>query len=125
VLGFEAVIWEPKKGEIQALPSFPGDLDTIASAINDKGQAVDGSGTCTTAFHAVLWQNGAVTDLGKPGRCDGNAAFYINNQGEVVGQSDVPGDTTHHASLLNNCAVLMAGGENVNETGLANAELYQ
>jgi hypothetical protein len=55
----------------------------------------------------------------------GNAAFYINNQGEVVGQSDVPGDTTHHASLLNNCAVLMAGGENVNETGLANAELYQ
>jgi probable HAF family extracellular repeat protein len=71
VLGFEAVIWEPKKGEIQALPSFPGDLDTIASAINDKGQAVDGSGTCTTAFHAVLWQNGAVTDLGKPGRCDG------------------------------------------------------
>jgi probable HAF family extracellular repeat protein len=29
----------------------------------------------------------------------GNVAFGINNKGQVVGQSDLPGDTVHHAFL--------------------------
>jgi probable HAF family extracellular repeat protein len=52
--------------------------------------------------HAVLWQNGAVTDLGNLGGTDGNVPFDINNQGQVVGFSDLPGDMTSHAFLWQN-----------------------
>jgi probable HAF family extracellular repeat protein len=47
----------------------------------------------------VLWQNGTPTDLGNLGGMFFNIAFDINNQGQVIGQSDLPGDTTHHAFL--------------------------
>ena len=43
------------------------------------------------------------TDLGnlggKTGQAGGNIAYDINNQGQVVGNSDLPGDTTFHAFL--------------------------
>ncbi len=98
------VLWE--NGEIQELPTFPGDPDGYALTINDNGQAVGGSGINFTCFgffnnsvHAVLWQNGTVTDLGNLGGTMNNLAFNINNQGQVVGESDLPGDTTTHAFL--------------------------
>jgi probable HAF family extracellular repeat protein len=60
------IIWQ--HGEIQQLPTFPGDPDGGANAINDRGQAVGFSGTCyggsTPGLHALLWQGGALTDLG-------------------------------------------------------------
>jgi probable HAF family extracellular repeat protein len=66
VTGFKPVIWED--GEIeQELPTLSGDPDGIALAINDRGQVIGVSGNCTTAFHAVLWQNDTVTDLGNLG----------------------------------------------------------
>ena len=52
--------------------------------------------------HALLWQDGKVTDLGNlggDGRFGGNHACAINNQGHVVGHSDLTGDTTFHAYL--------------------------
>ncbi|HEV2729388.1 MAG TPA: hypothetical protein VGV15_05100, partial [Terriglobales bacterium] len=53
VLQVEPVIWE--EGEIHQLPTFPGDPDGGANAINDRGQAVGFSGTCypsPTTSHA-------------------------------------------------------------------------
>jgi probable HAF family extracellular repeat protein len=97
VLQFKPVVWE--KGEVQELPTFSGDPDGNAQAINDKGQAAGFSGNCTTAFHALLWQNGTATDLGNLGGTMNNVPFDINNQGQVVGISDLPGDTTGHAFL--------------------------
>lgn len=94
---FKPVLW--KKGKIQELPTFAGDPDGAAVAINDSGQAVGSSGNCTTGFHALLWQNGTATDLGNLGGTMTNLAFNINNQGQVVGTSDLPGDTAHHAFL--------------------------
>jgi probable HAF family extracellular repeat protein len=111
VRDFEAVIWEPKEGEIQELPMLPGDAVAAALAINDKGQVVGTSGSCavpdflffsTSAFHAVLWQNGSVIDLGSFGGLVNNSALAINNAGQVVGMSDLPGDTTTHAFFLDN-----------------------
>ena len=70
---FEPVVYGPAAGQIQQLPNFPGDPDGAATAINDNGQMVGISGTCDvavgafTATHALLWQNGAVTDLGNLG----------------------------------------------------------
>jgi probable HAF family extracellular repeat protein len=104
VLDWEAVIWGPRVGEIHKLPPFPGDSVGAAWGINDNGQAVGGSGICAfpstlDIVHAVLWQEGSVTDLGSFGGVMNNFAFAINNRGEVVGESDLPGDATSHAFL--------------------------
>jgi probable HAF family extracellular repeat protein len=51
----------------------------------------------------LLWEKGKATDLGnlggKTGQAGGNIAYDINNQGDVVGDSDLRGDTTFHAFL--------------------------
>jgi len=111
VLQFKPVVW--KKGVVHNLPTFGGDPDGVAQQINDNGEVVGGSGTCATfntnlffnlvPVHALLWQNGKVTDLGnlggQTGQAGGNIALDVNNQGQVVGNSDLQGDTTFHAFL--------------------------
>jgi probable HAF family extracellular repeat protein len=103
VLDFEAVIWGPKPGQIQALPPFPGDSVGIAVEINDKGQVVGVSGGCApygqSIFHALLWQDGQPFDLGSLGGHNGTVPFVINNRGEVVGYSDLADEVTTHAFL--------------------------
>lgn len=111
VLQERPVIW--KNGEIHELPTFPGDPDGFAFGINDNGQAVGASGICATlnpdtlvyvlARHALLWDQGTVTDLGNLGGTGsfgpGNFAHDVNSQGQVVGASDLPGDATFHGFL--------------------------
>lgn len=98
VLENKPVIWE--KGNIQELPTIPGDPDGAAFGINDQGQAAGTTGNCTAGFHAVLWQkDGEVKDLGNFGGMMNNVAQNINDRGEVVGFSDLTGDTTSHAFL--------------------------
>jgi probable HAF family extracellular repeat protein len=111
VLHFKPVVWE--QGVIHGLPTVGGDPDGVAYNINDNGEVVGASGTCTTfnpnflnnllAVHALLWENGKATDLGdlggQTGQAGGNAAYGVNNRGEVVGSSDLAGDTTFHAFL--------------------------
>jgi probable HAF family extracellular repeat protein len=111
VLHFMPAVWE--KGVIHKLPTVGGDPDGVAQEINDNGQVVGGSGTCATfntnflynlvPVHALLWEKGKATDLGnlggKTGQAGGNIAYNINHQGQVVGNSDLPGDTTFHAFL--------------------------
>jgi probable HAF family extracellular repeat protein len=101
VLQIRPVLWE--KGQPQELPTFPGDSDGVATAINDKGQVVGNSGECATpGFHALLWQDGVATNLGNLGGTMGNVPQDINNQGQVVGFSGLPGNTTVHAFLWEN-----------------------
>src|SRR5262249_36008479 len=40
-----------------------------------------------TTFHAFLWQNGVMTDLGTLPGHSSSAAFGINGKGQIVGQS--------------------------------------
>ena len=112
---FEAVIWGPKRGEIRELRPLPGDSVAFAFWLNDNGQVVGTSGLCENTLptgvvsgpHAVLWEkDGSVHDLGNLGGtvntdlvAVGNRAIGINNQGEVVGGSTLPGNTTAHAFL--------------------------
>src|SRR5580704_11308460 len=111
VLHFKPVVWE--KGVIHKLPTVGGDQDGVAQQINDDGKVVGGSGTCATfnpnflynlvPVHALLWEKGKAIDLGnlggKTGQAGGNIAYDVNNQGQVVGNSDLAGDTTFHAFL--------------------------
>lgn len=106
VLQEKPVVW--KNGRITQLPTYGGDPDGFAIGINDQGEMAGASGTCSTLnvisgfyvspVHALLWQNsGTVTDLGSLGGKFGNQAHQINNRGQVVGSSDLAGDTVFHA----------------------------
>lgn len=66
------------------------ELHLFVNAINDAGQVVGGNwvaGT-PTPFHAFLWANGTITDLGTLGGLNSNA-FALNSAGQVVGGSAV------------------------------------
>jgi probable HAF family extracellular repeat protein len=95
----EPVIWD--KGVAQQLLTVSGDPDGFVNAINDRGQAVGGSGDCLSgpagALHAVLWQNGSPIDLGNLGGTLFSQGSNINEQGQVIGASDLPGDTNFWA----------------------------
>ena len=111
VLEEKPVIW--KNGQIEELDTFHGDPDGWAFGINDWGQVVGASGICSTlnqdtavyilSRHALLWEKGKLTDLGNLGGSGafgpGNIALELNNQGQVVGTSDLKGDTNFHAFL--------------------------
>ncbi len=110
---FKPVVWE--RGHIHELPTYPGDSVGIPVWINDKGQVVGGSGACApfnpasgfyyADLHALLWErDGSYRDLGNLGGAGGvgpvgNSAIGINNQGQVVGHSLLPDNTTFHAFL--------------------------
>jgi probable HAF family extracellular repeat protein len=101
------VIWH--NGRVYELPTIGGDPDGFALAINDRGQAAGGTGTCA-AFnvnsliaiqfaHAVLWDNGKAIDLGNLGGSSNNYAYGVNNRGDVAGSSDVANDQVFHGFL--------------------------
>src|SRR5580698_11629199 len=99
------VLWD--KGKAQALPTIAGDPDGVAYGINNQGQAVGYSGTCTAANYGVVWENGTATalpDLGDPGAI----AYAINSHGQIVGQA-VNSDGTPLAAIWQNNTVTSLG----------------
>jgi probable HAF family extracellular repeat protein len=110
VLQFKPVVWE--NGKVRELPTYPGDLNGIAFGINGNGDIAGASGECAAfnpaylvnlqPLHALLWQTGTVTDLGNlggTGHGSGIQAYAVNRQDQVVGYSDLPGDTAFHSFL--------------------------
>src|SRR5881628_2610035 len=106
VLQFRPAMWTlGPPDQFQDLPLIPGDTSGAATAINDNGQIVGISGICDqavgrhTARHAVLWENGGVTDLGNLGAQWWNTPTAINQRGDVVGFDGDPafveGDILH------------------------------
>jgi probable HAF family extracellular repeat protein len=99
LIQFKPVAWV--NGKIQELPTVGGDPDGLAFGVNDNGQIVGSTGSCTEyqangdltylfGQHAVLWQNGTAIDLGSLGGLapgGGNVAIHVNNWGQVVGES--------------------------------------
>ena len=103
VLQFRPVTWGPNANQPQELPLFPEDSSGAATAINNRGQIVGISGICDqavgrrTAKHALLWDNGKITNLGNLGAELWITPMAINQQGDIVGfgatdESDLNGD---------------------------------
>jgi probable HAF family extracellular repeat protein len=92
-------LWEDDAngGSVIDLGGIGGDqAPSSAEDINDQGQVVGWSYTSEGNWHALLWQNGAMTDLGVLGEPDDRfgspytLAHGINNAGQVVGEARVP-----------------------------------
>ena len=91
------VLWE--NGKPQALLPLGSDPDSVAFGINDQGETVGYSGTCTAANHAVVWENGTPTPLPDLGVQGFSLAWAINNQGQMVGEVLRPDGATDYAVL--------------------------
>ena len=98
VLQFRPAVWQlGPPDQIHDLPLIPGDTSGAATAINDDGQIVGISGICDqavgrhTAKHAVLWENGTVTDIYPDAPAPWwNTPTAINQHGDVVGFAGDP-----------------------------------
>jgi probable HAF family extracellular repeat protein len=106
VLQFRPAMWTLGPDQIHELPLIAGDSSGAATAINDNGQIVGISGICDqavgrrTAKHAVLWENGTVTDIYPNAAAPWwNTPTAINQRGDVVGFAGDPefveGDVLH------------------------------
>ena len=107
VLQFRPAMWTlGPPDQIHELPLIAGDTSGAATAINDNGQIVGISGICDqavgrhTAKHAVLWENGDVTDIYPDAPAPWwNTPTAINQRGDIVGFAGDPafveGDIVH------------------------------
>jgi probable HAF family extracellular repeat protein len=120
VLGFEAVLWDPDRNP-HPLPPLAGDPDSAATAINDEGDVAGISGICQNAVgdlsaeHMVLWRDGIPMNIGNLGGAGWNTPMAINDLGEVVGFSDLPGDQNGNAP--NSKAFVWTRGNGLRDLG--------
>jgi probable HAF family extracellular repeat protein len=71
-----------------------------AYKINDANQIVGDAGFADSTFHAALWQQGAISDLGTLGDDPCSGALDINSRGQIVGRSgDCDYSAISHAFL--------------------------
>jgi len=84
---FHAFLWQ--NGVMRDLGTLPGDVASLADAINSKGQVVGRSVDMDGNNRAFLWQNGVMTDLNTLIPAD-SPLFLIqandnNSRGQIVG----------------------------------------
>jgi probable HAF family extracellular repeat protein len=83
-------IWSKEKGAQKILP-LEGDTNSIAYAINNRGQVVGQSFGGPEGARAFVWENGKATDLNEIS--SGDVGMYlilaegINDRGDITGQS--------------------------------------
>ena len=120
------VLWQD--GTPQSLPLLSGYQEAAATAVNDSGVAAGiafnfnflESSDPNAAAHAVIFNNGSVTDLGVLPNNRTSMAIGINNSGWVVGfSSNAPPDITMHLA-----AVIYPPGSNYHAFVYADGKMY-
>lgn len=99
-LQFRAALWRlrPFDVEMTELPPLGDDATSAATAINIRGDVVGISGDCQDAVgsfsarHAVMWRDGAPTEIELFGGKSWNTPVDVNLFGEVVGFANKPGE---------------------------------
>ncbi|HWQ55381.1 MAG TPA: hypothetical protein VN442_16970 [Bryobacteraceae bacterium] len=91
-------------GVFTDLGTLPGSIpeSSSATAINDRGQIVGWAVSPDQPYnvHAVLWEKGAIKDLGTlVGPTDPSAATGINSRGQVAGWSRASSGSPIHACM--------------------------
>ena len=116
------------------LGALPGGNNSEANGISSKGTYIAGdSDTASGNFHAVLWKNGQIQDLGTLGGTT-SMAMAVNESGQVVGESTtatgqphaflyqsgtmqdlgtIGGDFTHASAINENGVVAGYGDDSV------------
>ena len=72
-----------------------GGGNSEATGINSRGQVVGWSRTASWEYHAFLWEDGEMTDLGTLPGGAWSFAQGINSRGQVVGSSDTDSGGRH------------------------------
>jgi len=99
LLQIRAVLW--KGGQIIELGSLEGGYDSLAHAVNSRGQVVGTSLTTVSDPDSImgaiygwpqqtrgfLWENGSMRDLGTLGSGTNAMALMLNESGQVAGYS--------------------------------------
>jgi probable HAF family extracellular repeat protein len=111
-----AFIWD-KEGGLKNLGELPGGVYSFGQWINEAGEVVGGS-DAAGFFHATLWKNGAVIDLGTVYGETCSQANSINSRGQIVGFASADCNNEDHAFLAQNGAIvdvntLVVGGSGV------------
>ena len=99
---FRAFLWQA--GVMHDLGTLGTGNNAVALFINDPGQVAGVSLTNTSANSPTgiptqdpfFWENGKMVDIGTLGGTSGTP-WFMNNQGQVVGVSNLAGDQTGHA----------------------------
>jgi|GEM_PF-1049931 len=118
-----AFVW--KHGVKKDLGPPPGDICTNAFGINSGGQVVGTSGICHGALHAMLWENGSITDLNTLIPPNSGLqlvyALSINDRGEIAGIGVPLGVDPADVESLGH-AFLLIPVEGDDAEGIANAD---
>ena len=97
-----AVLW-PDKSSILDLGTLPGDFNSAALAINDKGDIVGVSNDTSGGLRPFLWQDGVMHDLNELVPADSPMyllfAAGIDSRGEIAGWGVVKSTGEVHAFL--------------------------
>jgi probable HAF family extracellular repeat protein len=105
-----AFLWTKERGKMLDLGTLPGDVNSAALGINDRGEMVGASfgaaGPINGNPRAFLWKDGGMTDLNDliPANSPLHllTAFGINDAGEIAGFG-VTSSGDLHAFLATPC----------------------